>query len=87
MGSGPASGGVPVAVSAFLAEVANPNTARAYGIPLGALAGHLDATTTVVALDEEATVERIGAWFVDRWGHAANATVNARLDALRSASA
>lgn len=75
------------AVPAFLAEVANPNTARSYGIALGALADHLETATTVAALNEEATVERIGAWFVDRWGHAANATVNARLDALRSASA
>lgn len=38
-------------------------------------------------LDDEVTVDRVGTWFSGKWGKAAAATANARLDALRSASA
>ncbi|MFF0145762.1 integrase/recombinase XerC/integrase/recombinase XerD [Amycolatopsis sulphurea] len=72
-------------MAAFLAEVPNANTARAYGIALHALVDKLGADTAVGTLDEEATVQRIGTWFAGRWGKCANSTVNARLDALRSA--
>jgi integrase/recombinase XerC/integrase/recombinase XerD len=75
------------AVDAFLSEVPNANTARAYGIALRALVTELDASTPVAVLDEEATADRIGSWFTRRWGKSSNATVNARLDALRSAAA
>ncbi|GAA4881724.1 hypothetical protein [Saccharopolyspora cebuensis] len=37
-------------------------------------------------LDDEDTVAQIGCWFARRWGSSAAATVNARLDALRSAA-
>jgi integrase/recombinase XerC/integrase/recombinase XerD len=76
-----------VAVEAFLAGVANPNTARAYRTVLVGLVGELGAAAPVAVLDGEATAERVGAWFTARWGSAAAATVNARLDGLRSASA
>ncbi|WP_245556174.1 hypothetical protein [Actinopolyspora mortivallis] len=62
------------------------NTARAYGTALRALVAEVGAATSVAVLDEESTVERIGLWFVGRWGACAAATVNARLDALRSAA-
>jgi integrase len=74
------------AVAAFLSEVPNANTARAYGIALHALADALGADTQVGTLDGEVTVKRIGTWFASRWGKHANSTVNARLDALRSAA-
>lgn len=44
------------------------------------------ANPPVATLDDEEIVERIGAWFARRWGSAAPSTVNARLDALRSAA-
>lgn len=75
------------AVEDFLAELTNPNTARAYGNVLRALAGELGADMPVASLDDEATVTRVATWFASRWGDASAATVNARLDALRSASA
>jgi site-specific recombinase XerD len=75
------------AVEAFLAQVPNTHTARAYRVALRALVGELGAATPVAALDADASAEAIGAWFTDRWGSANNATVNARLDALRSATA
>lgn len=82
----PAAPDLASAVDSFLAEVANPNTARAYGIALRMLVAELGEATLVSALDDEATVERIGRWFARRWGKSAAATVNARLDALRSAA-
>lgn len=75
------------AVEAFLAQVPNTHTARAYRVALQALVGEFGATTPVAALDAEATAEAIGVWFTDRWGSASNATVNARRDAVRSAAA
>lgn len=74
------------AVEAFLTEVDNRNTARSYGTALRALVAELGTTTAVATLDEEKTVDRVGRWFARRWGKAAPATVNARLDALRSAA-
>ena len=84
---GPAGPTISGAVDAFLAEVPNANTARAYGIALRALIAELGPSAPVAMLDEEATADRIGTWFSHRWGKSANATVNARLDALRSAAA
>lgn len=74
------------AVRSFLAEVDNPNTHRAYGTALRALLAELGPTRPVAALDEEETVERIGVWFARRWGTSSPSTMNARLDALRSAA-
>lgn len=70
------------AVDGFLAEVSSHNTARAYAIALRALVAELGAATPVATLDDEATVDRIGAWFSGKWGKAAAATANARLDAV-----
>ncbi|SQD99528.1 conserved hypothetical protein [Parafrankia sp. Ea1.12] len=75
------------AAEAFLAEVANRNTARSYRTALAALAAELGPDSPLVVLDTEAGVERIGLWFSRRWGTAAPATANARLDGLRSAIA
>lgn len=75
------------AVEDFLAELANPNTVRAYAGALRALAGELGAGTAVAELDDEAVVTRVAEWFAGRWGDASAATVNARLDALHSAAA
>ncbi len=75
------------AVEAFLAEVDNHNTVRSYGTALRALVAEFGTATAVVTLDDEATVDRIGRWFARRWGKSAPATVNTRLDALRSAAA
>ncbi|WP_245560468.1 tyrosine-type recombinase/integrase [Actinopolyspora halophila] len=83
---GPAPPGLAAAVEGFLGEVSNRNTARAYGIALRALVVEFGASTSVAVLDEESTVEQVGRWFVGRWGACAAATVNARLDALRSAA-
>lgn len=69
------------AVEAFLAEVDNHNTVRSYGTALRALVAEFGTATAVVTLDDEATVDRIGRWFVRRWGKSAPATVNTRLDA------
>ncbi len=74
------------AVRAFRAEVASPNTRRAYGTALRALLAELGESRPVAALDEEGVVDRLGGWFADRWDAAAPATANARLDALRSAA-
>lgn len=83
---GPAVPELAAAVEAFLGEVANRNTARAYGIALRALIAELGETTPVSALDDEATADRVDRWFAGRWGASAAATANARLDALRSAA-
>ncbi|MCA1186004.1 MULTISPECIES: hypothetical protein [unclassified Saccharopolyspora] len=67
--------------------MSNRNTARAYGNALHALVAELGGTNPVAALDNDTMVEKIGRWFARRWGKSAAATVNARLDALRSAAA
>jgi integrase len=79
--------GLGRAVAAFLEEVANRNTRRSYGIALGGLRDRLGAEAPVAVLDDEATVDEISVWFAQRWGPAAASTVNARLDAIRSAGA
>ncbi|WP_017975733.1 tyrosine-type recombinase/integrase [Actinopolyspora halophila] len=81
-----AAPGLAGAVDAFLAEVVNRNTARAYGIALRALVAEFGESTQVAVLDGDATAEKIGRWFARRWGESSAATVNARLDALRSAA-
>jgi hypothetical protein len=53
------------AVEAFLAQVPNTHTARAYRVALRALVGELGAATPVAALDADASAEAIGAWFTD----------------------
>lgn len=73
------------ATEAFLAEVTNANTARAYRVVLHALAAELGPDSPLAVLDTEVATDRIGAWFTRRWGDAAAATVNARLDGLSSA--
>lgn len=75
------------AVEAFLTEIPNANTARAYALALRALVTELGAEPPVRLLDEEAAAERIGLWFARHWVASANATANARLDALHSAAA
>ncbi|CAA9392683.1 MAG: hypothetical protein AVDCRST_MAG66-1107 [uncultured Pseudonocardia sp.] len=54
---------------------------------MGALAAEFGESTPVAVLDTEAGADRLAAWFRGRWGGAAAATVNLRLDALRSAAA
>lgn len=58
------------AVEDFLAELANPNTVRAYVGALRALAAELGAGTAVAELADEAMVARVAQWFADRWGAA-----------------
>lgn len=60
--------------------MANRSIARTYATVLDGLVAELGAATPVGLLDEEATAARVGAWFTGRWGSAAVATVNARLD-------
>lgn len=84
--TGPAGPALGDAVAAFLREVANANTARSYAIALRALAAELGADAPVAVLDDEAVLDRIAKWFAGRWGTAAAATANARLDGLRSAA-
>lgn len=88
-GPGPGTGpGGPVlgeAVAAFLREIVNRNTARSYGIALRALTAELGADVAVAVLDEEAVADRVAGWFARRWGGAAAATANARMDGLGSA--
>ncbi|GAB3910306.1 tyrosine-type recombinase/integrase [Microbispora bryophytorum] len=73
------------AAGAFLAQVANPHTARAYGVALRALAAELGERAPLAELKGEAGADRLASWFTARWGGAAAATFNARLDALSSA--
>jgi integrase len=87
LGPGPTAVPLAHAVEAFLAQVPNPNSVRAYRIALRALVAELGPDTPLVVLDQEPTVERVGRWFTCRWGSASHATVNARLDALRSVAA
>lgn len=73
------------AAEAFLAGIANPNTARAYRFALGPLADWLGAHSPVSVLDGERVPGRTADWFTATWGKAAPATFNARLAALASA--
>ncbi|MEV0391247.1 hypothetical protein AB0I15_65640, partial [Nonomuraea sp. NPDC050643] len=75
---GPLSPGTPPSID-------NRNTARAYAIALRALAAELGAGAPLTALEGEAGADRLAEWFTSRWGGAAAATFNARLDALGSA--
>ncbi len=86
LGGPPGGRTLGASVEDFLSELANPNTTRAYAIVLRALTVELGPETSVATLDEEATLTRIDIWFARRWGSASAATVNARLDALRSAA-
>jgi integrase/recombinase XerC/integrase/recombinase XerD len=75
------------AIEAFLAGVDNANTARAYATALNALAAEVGTDRPIGELDGEAAADWLAAWFLGRWGGAAPATVNVRLDALASACA
>lgn len=84
-----AAGGptLAAAVAGFLDQVPNPNTRRAYATALSALRDELGPDTPVGVLDDEPMADRINTWFTCRWGTAAPATFNLRLDAIRSAAA
>lgn len=84
--TGPTGPALGDAVAAFLREVNNSHTARSYGIALRALAAELGTGVPVAVLDDEVVVDRVATWFAGRWGGAAAATANARLDGLRSAA-
>ncbi|MFC4062904.1 tyrosine-type recombinase/integrase [Planomonospora corallina] len=75
------------AIASFLGGIATANTARAYATALRALAAEFGDRTPLEVLEGEAGVDRLAAWFTHRWGGAAPATFNARLDALGSACA
>ncbi|MEV0589102.1 site-specific integrase [Nonomuraea sp. NPDC050310] len=84
--AGPA--GVPAlgaAAAAFLETIAAANTAKAYAIALRALTTELGEQVPLTHLEGDSGADRIAAWFTGRWGDAAAATFNARLDALGSA--
>lgn len=76
------------AADAFLRQVRhqNENTARSYGTALRAMVAELGADTPLWTLDSEESADRIAEWFGRRWGSAATATHNVRLDAIRSAA-
>lgn len=73
------------ACEAFLAGIANPNTARSYATALGALADWLGAHQPLSVLEGERIPDRAASWFTATWGTAAPATFNARLNALAAA--
>ncbi|GAA3519963.1 integrase/recombinase XerC/integrase/recombinase XerD [Streptosporangium album] len=73
------------AIEGFLAGVSNPNTARAYATALRALTERFGSYTPMTVFEGEAAADRVAAWFIERWGSASAATVNARLNALASA--
>ncbi|WP_329073485.1 tyrosine-type recombinase/integrase [Amycolatopsis sp. NBC_01480] len=75
------------AADAFLNGVTNPNTAKAYAIAVRGLAAEFGIKTPIGVLDTEQGVDELAKWFTERWGGAAPTTFNARMDALRSASA
>ncbi|MBN6056886.1 site-specific integrase, partial [Nonomuraea sp. RK-328] len=83
----PGAPALGAAVEAFLATIDNANTKRAYAIALRALAAELGADAPLAVLEGEAGADRLATWFTGRWGGAAAATLNARLDALGSACA
>jgi len=74
------------ACEAFLAGLANPNTARSYATALGALADWLGAHRPLSVLEGERVPDRAASWFTATWGPAAPATFNARLNALSAAA-
>jgi integrase/recombinase XerC/integrase/recombinase XerD len=73
------------AAGAFLATVANPNTARAYATALRALQAEFGPATPLGVLEGEAGADAVAAWFIRAWGQRLPSTVNLRLDALGSA--
>lgn len=75
------------AAEAFLARIANTNTARAYATALTALQKEFGADCPLDVLEGEHGADRVASWFTDRWGSASANTVNARLRALGSACA
>lgn len=75
------------AVEAFLDTVTNANTRRSYGIALGALTAECEPGAPLGVLEGEAGADRVAAWFANTWGTAAPATANARLGALKAATA
>lgn len=75
------------ASDAFLAGIANANTARSYRTALVALQKEFGANSALDVLEGETGADRMAAWFTDRWGIASANTVNARLRALGSACA
>ncbi|WP_433425912.1 tyrosine-type recombinase/integrase [Microtetraspora malaysiensis] len=62
-------------------------TAKAYAIALRALLAEFGEQAPLAELEGEAGADRLAAWFTSRWGGAAAATFNVRLDALGSACA
>lgn len=72
---------------AFLADISNANTARAYRRALSALADRFGTHRPVSVLEGEQVPDRVADWFTATWGAAAPATFNARLGALASATA
>ncbi|WP_406311706.1 hypothetical protein OHA77_23740 [Streptosporangium sp. NBC_01639] len=56
-------------------------------VAIRALVTELGEHSALAELEGEADADRVAAWFADRWGGAAAATVNVRLDALGSACA
>ncbi|MEV8634193.1 site-specific integrase [Streptosporangium sp. NPDC051023] len=74
------------AVKGFLAGVSNPNTARSYAMALRALTEKFGSYTPVGSLEGEGAADRVAAWFNEQWGARSAATINARLNALSSAS-
>ncbi|WP_051864846.1 hypothetical protein [Streptosporangium roseum] len=63
------------------------NTAKAYAIALRALAAEFGEQAPLTELEGEVGADRVAAWLTGRWGAAAAATFNARLDTLGSACA
>ncbi|MBN6058353.1 site-specific integrase, partial [Nonomuraea sp. RK-328] len=60
---------------------------KAYAIAVRALTAELGEQAPLTELEGEAGADRLAAWFTARWGGAAAATFNARMDALGSACA
>lgn len=75
------------AVSGYLDQISNRNTRKSYSVALSALVHTFGADTDVRVFDDDATADAVAVWFAERWGTLAPATVNVRLDALRSAAA
>ncbi|MGI5120884.1 hypothetical protein ACQEU5_15290 [Marinactinospora thermotolerans] len=73
------------AVEAFLSDVANPHTRRAYAVALRALAHRFDPRAPLGTLTQEGTAERVALWFDHQWSDRSPATINARLNALSAA--
>ncbi|MGW4797582.1 tyrosine-type recombinase/integrase [Nonomuraea sp. NPDC004297] len=81
----PALGAAAAAFLETITAAHATNTVRAYGIALRALAAEFGEGASLADLEGEAGADRLAAWFTGRWGSAAAATFNARLDALGSA--